>query len=327
MIALITLAYAYDWGSGPASPINYHLVVSDFTGAEETDVVAAFEGWEAGSGEVMRGADMVIDRDTDDASGALCNLKNEVFMKDQTFFDDHGWSDQDGHQYTCLASYDIIFNSSISWCTSRDSVCTSGTSIGQVAIHEMGHWIGFNHEDDNIATMNHVDPHGGDLGDTDWRVNEDDYVGLVAHRSDSSTGNNLMVSRYDYDGSGSSHEVWDSSEGTWRFDRSSDTWTYDTPDDILAVMEGTSSSLSPGMDWRLSANTTCSTGDYLIGTRSPSLSSNTPYQVGPNAWNLADTVATGNYYLCVLIDPGTSISETSETDNSVVSEIQVEVVP
>lgn len=326
MIALISVAFAYNWDAGPASPINYHLVVSDFTAAEEADIVAAFEGWEAGTGEVMRGADMVINRDTDDASGGLCNLTNEVFMKDQAFFDAHGWS-ADAHMNGCLGSFDIIFNSSVTWCTSRDSACTSGESIGQAALHEMGHWIGFGEEDDNIATMNGVYPAGGDLGDTDWRVNEDDYVGLVAHRSDSSTGNNLMVARYNYDGGGNSHEVWDVSEGTWTFDRSSDSWSTDSPDDIFAVMEGTSSSLSPGMDWRLSSNTTCSTGDYLIGTRTPSLSSNTPYLVGPNAWSLADTVATGDYYLCVIIDPGTSISETSEADNSVVSEIQVEVIP
>lgn len=324
---LVVSTYAYDWGGGPASPINWHMVPSDFTPAEEAAVAAAFEAWDAGSGEVIRGASMDINRDTDRTSGGLCNLKNEVFMKDQDFFDAHGWSADIAALSPCLGSYDIVFNSDISWCTSAPSACGSGFSIGQTAVHEMGHWVGFLHFNEGIATMNDDYPAGGDLGDTTWRIHEDDYVGLVDHRPGSSTGNNFMVARYDYAGGGSSNEVWDASDGPWEFSRGSDTWPDERPDEILAVLEGTSNNLSPTVQWLLSANTNCTTLDYLIGSRTPTLTSNTAYSIGPNAWNLADTVPTGNYYLCVIIDAGSSFSETSEADNTVISEVQVEVIP
>lgn len=329
MIALVLAApaLAWDWDGGPGSTINYHLVPSDFTLAEETAVETAFEAWNAGTGEILRGADMQITRDTDDAGGAVCNLKNEVFMGDQTYFDNHGWPGIARYQ-PCAGSHDIVFNSDNTWCTTLDSDCTSGDSIGQAAVHEMGHWVGFGHEDDNLATMNSVYPAGGDLGDTAYRIHEDDYDGLIANRPHASTGNNLMVAKYTYDGAGSSHEIWNSSEGTWTFDRSSDTWTGgDSPDPIQVVINGTATSLSPLVEWRLSSNTICSTSDYLIGSRTPSVSTNTPYQVGPTSWTLADTVPTGFYYLCVTVDSNTAITETSEADNDVVSDKQVQVVP
>lgn len=329
-LLLTVSAYGYQWDGGPGTQINYHLVADDFTAAEEAAVEAGFEAWNAGSGEILRGAEMHITRDTDDDSGALCNFKNEVFMADRAYFDEHGWPEGViAVQSSCLGSYDIVFLEDETWCTGLPSDCSNSfPSIGQVAVHEMGHWVGFDHEDMHIATMNSVYPNGGDLGYTGYRINEDDYTGLRDNRPGSSTGHNLMVARFRYNGNGQSEETW-TGPTYWQFSRGSDIWTggRGTPVPIQLVYNGTATSVSPLVEWRLSTNTFCSSSDYLIGSRTPSVGSNIPYEVGPNAWSLGNTVPLGLYYLCVTVDANASIAETSEVDNHVVSERLVEVVP
>lgn len=325
LILVTVVAHAYVWDGGPGSSITYHMVTSDFTTAQENAIEAAFDAWDAGAGEILRGATMSITRGSDDGGGALCNSKNEVFMKDGVFFDDHGWGDDVAHYNECFGSHDIVFNSDKTWCVGLPSTCASSSrSIGQAALHEMGHWIGFDHDDTRLATMNGAYPSGGDLGESEWRIHEDDYVGLVANRPDSSEGTNLLVAKFILDANGGSHE--ELNDGTWRFDRSDDVWADIVPSDIQAEIQSTSGSASPLIEWRLSSNNVCSSADYLIGTREPTISSNTSYLVGPTSWTLADSVPVGLYYLCVMMDANFEYGETSESDNILVSESKVQVL-
>jgi hypothetical protein len=334
---IISGAMAYNWGVGiPGNTGTYHIVVADFASAEENDIELGAQAWLAGSGRVLRGADFEWVRGSDDTNGgARCNFNNEVYMQDQSYFDAHGWSGDIARTTTCDDT-DIIFNSDKTWCTNTPSGCTSGYSMRAVAAHEFGHRIGFQHEDDNIATMNHLYPNGGDIG-KGWYydINEDDYVGLCDHKSDSSTGANLGLSRWkwvpdSYDGMADddekAEEVWVSPDRS--FDRSSDTWIGATPNDILAVNTGTTTE-HPLVKWVLVTAPYCGVGstEYQIGTVTPGLSANLPFAIGPSSWALADTVPTGDYYLCAWIDAGQTISETNEGDNSVASEWKVTVVP
>jgi hypothetical protein len=240
---------------------------------------------------------------------------------------------------------DIVFNRSETWCGGTPSGCTwtdvtHTYSIGQTAMHEFGHYLGLNHEDDNIATMNDGYPGGGDMAQTHFRINEDDYAGLVDRKAtaNAGTGNNLMLSRFSY-WSVKAFERWDNeepegeSDDTKTWDRSDDDWfpagDASHPGKILAVFEGTSGTLS-GVDveWRVRqlSDPTCfdSNGwtEYTVGHRSFDVSVNVPYSIGPDDWDLWG-VPTGTYILCAKIDPYSEFTETWEGDNVVFSEAYV----
>ena len=327
-------ARAYNWNIGPAGPTGaYRVETGSFSSAQETEIDLGAAAWNAGSSEILRGANFHWSRAANVATGALGNFRNEVYMRDQAWFDDHNWGDPVARTQPSLGDTDIIFNAGYTWCTGRPSNCGDDFSIGQVAAHEFGHRIGFGHEDDNIALMNWSYPNGGDLGAASYRINEDDYVGLVDHKTDSSTGVNLMLSRYmfvpgtdpnTYDAS--SHEVWNNGDRV--FDVSLDDFAGTPPEPILAITESTSV-VSPGIEWRLSSDTACFSGpDYLIGTRTPTLGANVPSSVTPLDWHFSGgTLPSGAYYLCARINPNGAITEVvgGGTDNTVRSESLVQV--
>lgn len=324
-----TVALAYNWGVGiPGATGSYRIETGSFSAAQEDEIDLGAAAWNAGSSEILRGADFTWSRGTDVATASLDNCRNEVYMRDGSWFDSHGWSGYLAYTSTHVfcPDTDIIFNSSYSWCTERPTNCDTGVSIGQTAAHEFGHRIGFQHEDDNVALMNYSYPNGGDLGGAKFRINEDDYVGLVDHKTDSSTGLDLLLNRFGFDAGSSdpddshSWEVWDDDAGTYIFDKSDDDFPGVDPAPIQAIIEGTSTA-SPVIEWRLSADSACFSGtEYAIGTRTPTIGSNVPYEVGPTAWNMTGSAPNGNYYLCARIDSNTAITETSETDNTVRSD-------
>lgn len=196
--------------------------------------------------------------------------------------------------------------------------------IGQVALHEFGHLLGFLHEDTLIATMNSSYPNGGDISSVKYRPHEDDYVGLVAERPGSSTGRNLMLGRYLEDGS-SAKEQWDQATPFWTV---CDEEIDDTegPEAIYAIIHGTAAQ-SPVIEWWLSVDDDCQAGPQLeVGSRTPTIGSNTPYLIRPTTYDFSG-IAAGQYYLCAEIDPADLISETPPTDadNDLVSEALITV--
>ena len=326
-------ALAWNWDSGYApsgDSLTWHLCDNDFTANEESEITWAADGWDAGSGEAMRGAIWDFVRGSDHSSGcARDNNEDEVYMEDATWFTIVGYGaskavcfcdDGDG-----LDDRDIVFKSSVSWTTLVPSAAAdTDTSIGQVALHEFGHLLGFLHDNTKIATMNPGGsaPNSGDISGHKYRPHEDDYVGLTVNRPDSSTGRNLMLGRFVEDGDQDGWEVWTSP--------SPSPWTVcdgivnspSGPDRIYGIIHGTACQ-DPVVKWWLSADTTCNWGspDYLVGTKTPHLCSGTPYLLHPDPYDFRG-VPPDDYYLCAYIDPADVISETNagDSDNDLRSE-------
>jgi len=316
-------ARAYDIGIGiVGNEGHYAIVTGNFTSTERAEIDAGAAAWNAGAGEVLRGADWEWIRDADVSSGGRNNFRNEVYERDQAFFDANHWSDALAVTTPLvLNDRDIIFNSDETWveCLPSDCQVTTESSIGHVAMHEFGHRIGFNHENDFVATMNSEYENGGDIGDTAHRINEDDFAGLAYYYPGSSTGINLMLSKWaaaEEDGFVS--EQWETPGHI--FDLSANSWVGPSgpPGDVLVLVTGTSTA-SPLIEWRLSSNSTCTSVDPLVGSRTPTVGVNVPYSVGPSAWNVSG-VSAANYYLCVLVDADNSVTETSGVDNGVRSD-------
>lgn len=254
---------------------------------------------------------------------------HEVWTASPTWFDERGYS---GTSTTAItendpssSDIDIVFNSGKSWSTSVPSnINNTDRSIGQVALHEFGHALGFNHEEDVAATMNGTYPHGGDISGFKYRPNEDDYVGLVANRPHASTGTNLMLGRYVH-GSG---EQWDDATARWTVCDQTVLSSADGPEGIYAIVYTTSSSVSAVVEWSLSTDTTCFAGvEYVVGSRTYTLSADQPALVQPLSYNFTGVPA-GSYYMCAMIDPDNLIAETasSDADNDLVSQAQVTVL-
>ena len=88
-----------------------------------------------------------------------------------------------GRSYSGILEADIEFNSNVSWSTAslRYSQLGSPFSFEGVALHELGHALGLDHEDRRMATMNSLYPNSGTLGHwKEWDPLGDDRLGVRA---------------------------------------------------------------------------------------------------------------------------------------------------
>lgn len=321
-------AFAYDpqpWGVRVSGNQVVFAMDPDTLGPNtRSTIVAAARAWDAGSGELLRGADWrtTIVTLPPGTSVGLNNGRNEIYMRDEAWFEDHDSAGKLAVHFKRQLDRDIVFNSSLSWCAtaspSENPNCRGGNnpiSIGQAFVHELGHLFFTDEEDTVIATMNPFFPAGGDVGEAKWGIHEDDFRGLMDLKPGTSTGFNVAVGEYGPGSGGQAVIMWEGSK-TW--DKSDNAWVNGPPQPPQLIYNGTGSASVP-VHWRLSSNDFCSTSDYLIGTRTPGMSTNSPYAVNPDTWTVPSNIPTGSYYYCVLVDPNITLDETTRSDNTVVS--------
>jgi hypothetical protein len=167
--------------------------------------------------------------------------------------------------------------------------------------------------------MNSKSPGGGDIG-ASFRINENELVALQAFKPHGSTGNNVLLSKFSMftvnpppkaflfepsyieKGRGDSFNAAELSTAQ-----------------IQAVTLSTSTISGAVVQWSLSPDDNCTdTNNIFFGSNTGlvlGMGSPSPFQA--DTMCVPSNAAIGVYRLCVTIDPNNSISETSESDNTI----------
>jgi hypothetical protein len=321
----------------PGNSLTYHVVVDKFKADEISAIDQAAGAWRAGANQINRGASWQFVRGSDWAVGTvdITDNDNGITKEDDTWMTDNGVPataiavtfPHYGAWPSCgVKGADILFRSSEPWTSDLPAVAAYGDeSIGQVAIHELGHVIGFDHSDDVLATMNSQYPAGGDISGS-YRISEVDYVGLASSYPDSSTGKNLMLSKFlpRSGGIGKADEGWDHGEPPAY--HAGD--TLDKPEDLSVILTGTTGTLNDvKLRWYLrpSGGTCGDAGSLVLGTKGLTLGVNTPFSTGLSSYVVPASTPAGKYRMCAKLDPDDAFSEISESDNAVQSDTLYEI--
>lgn len=319
---------------------TYRIKVGDFTSAEIAAIETGAAMWTAGTSSIMRGAQWEWVRGADITTGAILNTKREVYKKSSLWLDQHGAVDADDEggilglavvTGTCTRpEADVILNADLLSGGSSPRMFkmvrpgagnSSDYSLPQVVAHEFGHVFGLDHQEGFSSIMNPV--YDGIESGAALRMGEDEYLALRTMKSASSTGTNLLISKYSFDATaltGKPQVLVGLNCGGFQYyvndgvceselDR---TWH------ALALTHSTSTVTGVDVAWFASPDADCDdVGDNIeIGRNSGlSLGVGAPFDVRADSITMPSTP--GTYWICIKIDPDDEITETSENDNVV----------
>ncbi len=199
-----------------------------------------------------------------------------------------------------------------------------GKALIQPVLLGLGHWSV------DIANMNNAAPTGGDISHK-ARVSENDSEGQRALYGDSSSGKNLMLSKFHLPSGVSAVEDWDADAGgDWNACAGCSIPGGKGPKGVQVLLTGTATLPSVTVEWSLTGNSVCADGvdDFPLAAKViGSVGSSMPFLVSPDTYDVPPATPTGAYKLCAEVDPGDAISETNETDNDLKSERDFTVTP
>lgn len=205
---------------------------------------------------------------------------------------------------------DIGFNSSLSWTpwTLNPNNLGSPYNLEGIALHELGHALGLNHENRWMATLNSYYPTSGPLGYyQEWDPHADDRQGVRFLYPDGTTETDIAGSVFRRTGSGSSGLVTSPITAT-RGSYVTIQWTFGNQ---------STSTRSFNTGFYLSTNSYISIYDRLLGTNYGAWGS--PGYTGTFSRTLyiPTSVTPGTYYLGYLVDNNFAIAEAVESNNYV----------
>ncbi|WP_027134879.1 matrixin family metalloprotease [Geminicoccus roseus] len=204
---------------------------------------------------------------------------------------------------------DIGFNLNYSWTTSPLSYDSLGSpySFESVALHELGHSLGLNHEDRWLATLNSFYPNSGPVGyGKEWDPLADDRAGARFLYPDGTTEVDLAASDFKRTGAGTSG-LTSSSLAAVR--------------GATAVMEQTFHNFSTSrrtfnIGFYLSTNDIISTGDRLLGTNTGAWADPGVSVTFSRTLAIPGNVSPGRYWLGFILDRDAQHAEDREGNNA-----------
>lgn len=208
-----------------------------------------------------------------------------------------------------LDETDIAFNTSLAWSTGSLNYGNLGSpySFEGVALHELGHALGLNHEDRWMATMNSYYPNSGTLGYYKvWDPNADDRLGARNLYPDGTTETDVAGSAFKHTGTGTSGLV---SSPLWAARGS-----YVTIEFTFSNLSTATKTFDVG--FYLSSNDYISTGDTFLGMNYGAWGSSGFSGTFSRTLYIPSWVAPGTYYVGFLIDPNNAMGEANESNNN-----------
>lgn len=257
-------------------------------------------------------------RDTDGTHGK--NLKNEIYMGNLSQFtsteETLAFTTID-HRNSVIYEKDIAFNPYVTWIDFLGSWLK--TSVAQsdneayfegVALHELGHVLGLDHEDDVLATMNSYHPSGGPVGHINiWEVHGDDRNGIRYLYPDSTHETDIVASKYFRTAPGKSDvasALYPSPTYLWRGQ------TYSIP---YTTENLSTTTQSYSVSFYLSTDSVIGVADqYLTTTYVNNVGKGTSVTKTASI-TIPTNISTGTYYLGYIIDLTNDISESRKGNN------------
>ena len=203
---------------------------------------------------------------------------------------------------------DIGFNNNNSWSLATLSYGSLGSpfSFEGVALHELGHSLGLDHEDHWMATMNSIYPNSGPAGHwKEWDPLPDDRQGGRFLYSDSTTESDIAGSAFKRTGSGTSGLISSPSSAS----RGSG-FTIE-----LTFHNQSTSTKTFNIGFYLSTNDYISTADTLLATNSGAWGSAGASLTFSRTLTIPRSISPGQYWLGFIVDFDGGHSENNESNN------------
>lgn len=261
-----------------------------------------------------------VGRDTD-GSVSSTNGKNEIaFMSEPN--ETHlavNWKRWDcywlfGTKYGFIES-DIYLNTRYSWTLSDFTGWNTSSpyNFELVMLHELGHGLGLNHQNNRPSIMNQYYYNSGPNGHYNKvEPHADDRHGVRYIYPDNSTDRDVSVSRFKNTGASSAVNRLLRTSGSYA-NKAKKGEQLDV--EYLVENLGTQTE-SAKVQFFISTNTYISTGDISLGYTTWTLPKGTHAQ-SKKRITIPLSMATGNYYIGYIVDPDRNIPESSTQNNSV----------
>jgi PKD repeat protein len=216
-------------------------------------------------------------------------------------------------EYGSILEADIFFNFTGSMSSAWNTVLEPSPSdvegsynFAIVAMHELGHAMGLDHENDLLATMNSEYPFGGPIGRDMLEPHADDVKGIRAGYGSSGIINDLAAVPYKSDGSGDSSPLASPSSTVYR------SRSYTFP--FTIENRGTTSFSSVTVGFYLTPDRVVTANETYLGSATFSLGVGATTTANATV-TIPTSVTPGTYYFGWIVDPSETVSEGDRVNN------------
>jgi hypothetical protein len=298
------------------STFNYRISTTDFpsSGSLYTGLEEAGLAWGNGSGSPIPGTDLDVYKGIDTTVTTHDPFDNANTVTLESVPSGKIAYVTDRCSGSLQVECDVWFDHNQTWHGGIAHKQETGFSIRSVFIHELGHCLGYAHENDFEDTMNSNYPLAGNTGGK-ADITENSREGARDVYPDSSTGTDLALSTLRKNNTTGDTSWIPHSEGGVVEVTSAAAGSTITRAYCMHNL-GTSTEYSVKYRIYLSTDSDIETTDTVLFTSYPSLSPDTPY-CDAKTMTIPSSTSSGTYWVGAIIDSDNSVSETSESNNTV----------